>query len=406
MVLGFNIIFAATGYTISNVASWAYQNYINYYNQSVAKQIAESAANLASSNITMTPNWRDGYSNVSFNGGTFSVTCISTAADSGRVHVCVSATYSGVTSVDSILLGLTKFSKFAYFSNVEGGINWATGDTVFGPFHSQDKLTVNGSPVFEGKTSSLLGYTKSPSSSTPQFLGGFESGVNIPLPASFNNMDSIAQNGGYWLHGKTDVYITLQRNGTVAFRYSAWTVAPFKVMKIDSLPFNRVVAVDSCNVHIRGILMGQLTIACTQKVVSTSKAGNIWLDSSVVCNTDPLKTDSSSDMLGLVCDNGIWIKDTAYQNIPANGFTIQASMLSRTSGFGAENYDSRPVAGQINMLGGIQQYQRQAVGQLGGTPQHVVNGFGKNYRYDNRLLINSPPFYPTTGTYEVLTWYE
>jgi hypothetical protein len=404
MVLGFNIIFAATGYTISNVAWWAYQNYESYYFKSVAREIAGSAANMAASNITMTPNWRDGYTNITFNGGTYSVTCLSTAADSGRVRVCVVSNFSGISYTDTVLLGLTRFSKFAYFSNVEGSINWATGDTIWGPFHSQDRLTINGSPVFQGKTSSLLGYTKNPTSSTPQFNGGFESGVNIPLPASFNNMDSIAQNGGYWLHGTKDVYIYLRGDGRAIFRYNAWTVPSFKVMKLDSFPFNQVIAVDSCNVHVRGILQGQLTIACTQKTGSSTKAGNIWLDSSVVCFSDPLKVDTSKDMLGLVCDNGLWIKDTAYQNIQVNGFTIQASMLSRTSGFGAQNYSSRPIAGQIQLLGGVQQYQRQAVGTLNNGA--IDHGFGKNYRYDTRLLINGPPFYPTTGTYEVLSWYE
>jgi hypothetical protein len=408
MVLGFNIIFAIVGYTISNVASWAYQNYVDYYNRSVAREIAGSAANMGATNITITPNWRVGYPKTNFNGGTFYDSCISTAADSGRVRLCVVATYDGISYTDTVLLGLTKFSKFAYFSNVEGGINWATGDTVWGPFHSQDQLTVNGSPVFEGRTTSLLGYVKSPSSSTPQFLGGYESGVNIPLPANFNNMDSIAQAGGIWLHGTKDVYITLYGNAKAVLRYKAWTVAPFMIVKIDSFPFtlHQVIAVDSCNVHLRGVLRGQLTIACTQKTGSSTKAGNFWLDSSVVCFSDPLQVDTSKDMLGLVCDNGLWIKDTAYQNIPANGFTIQASMLSRTMGFGAENYNTRPIAGQINMLGGVQQYQRQAVGTLGGSPAHIVTGFGKNYRYDNRLLLVSPPFYPTTGTYEVLSWYE
>jgi hypothetical protein len=57
-------------------------------------------------------------------------------------------------------------------------------------------------------------------------------------------------------------------------------------------------------------------------------------------------------------------------------------------------------------MGGIQQYQRQAVGTTGGTPVHIVSGFGKNYQYDTRLMIMSPPSYPNTGAYEVLSWYE
>jgi hypothetical protein len=56
------------------------------------------------------------------------------------------------------------------------------------------------------------------------------------------------------------------------------------------------------------------------------------------------------------------------------------------------------------MLGGIQQYQRGPVGTFSGSS--IVSGFRKNYRYDERLMIDSPPLYPTTGSYEVLSWYE
>jgi hypothetical protein len=146
--------------------------------------------------------------------------------------------------------------------------------------------------------------------------------------------------------------------------------------------------------------------------MSSTAAGNFWLDSSIVYKSDPIVYPDSIDMLGLVCTNGLWIKDTAYNN--TNGFTLQASMLSITSGLGAEHYDTRGpggtkgYCGQINLLGGIQQYQRQAVGTIGGSPPntYIASGFGKNYKYDNRLMIMSPPMYPTTGAYEVLSWFE
>lgn len=409
MVMGFNIMFAAMGFTISNVADWAYKNYVGYYERSVARQIAGSAANMAASELTFTPNWRVGssnasmFTNVSFMGGTYTIT--TTDMDSARVRIEVVATYDSVTYTDTLLLGLSKFSKFAYFSNIEGTIYWTTGDTVWGPFHTQDQMKINGNPVFEGRTTALKGYTKT-TGSKPQFLGGYQGGLNIPLPPNINSMDSVAKLGGLWLHGRNDIFMNLKPNGTVSISKMSWTAAPFKILTIDSLPFNHVIAVDSCNVHLKGFLKGQLTISCSQTGMTSTAAGNFWLDSSVVYNTNPLTNPASTDMLGLVCDNILWIKDTSYQNIPANGFTIQASMLSRAGGFGAQNYSTRPYAGQINLLGGIQQYQRQPVGTLGGTPVHIITGFGKNYRYDSRLMIMSPPMYPSTGAYEVLSWFE
>ncbi len=416
MVMGFNIIFAAMGFTISNVADWAYKNYVGYYERTVARQIGGSAANIAASDLTFTPNWRVGssnastYTNIPLMGGRYTIT--TTDMDSARVRINVIATYDSVTYTDTLLLGLSNFSKFAYYSRYEGSINWATGDTVWGPFHTQDKMTISGNPVFEGRTTSLNGYTKT-SGSSPQFLGGYQTGVNIPLPATINSLDSMAKLNGLWLHGKKDIFMDFRRDGTISLRYNAWSTAPFRILRVDSLPFNGVIGVDSCNVHVKGRLRGRVTVSCSQSgISSTTTAGNFWLDSSIVYKSDPTIYPDSTDMLGLVCDNGLWIKDTSYNNITSRGFNLQASMLSRTSGLGAENYSTRGpggvtgYCGQLNLLGGVQQYQRQAVGTLGGTPVHIVSGFGKNYRYDTRLMIMSPPLYPTTGAYEVLSWFE
>ena len=46
MVMGFNIIFASMSFTISNVADWGYKNYVGYYERTVGRQIAASAANI------------------------------------------------------------------------------------------------------------------------------------------------------------------------------------------------------------------------------------------------------------------------------------------------------------------------------------------------------------------------
>ncbi len=109
-------------------------------------------------------------------------------------------------------------------------------------------------------------------------------------------------------------------------------------------------------------------------------------------------------MLGICCDNNVIVSDNANNDNPATGVTIQASLLCRSGGLTAENYSTRPFSGTLTLLGGVQQYQRGPVGTSSGPS--IVSGFQKNYRYDNRLMIGSPPLYPTTGTYEVLSWYE
>lgn len=399
MVMGFNMVFAVMGFNLSKSATDAYDNYVSYYNRTVARHIASSAANLAASAVTFTPNWRDGYSNVSFLGGTFS--CTMTNLDSGRIKAAISSSYNGVDYAQEIVLGLSKFSKFAYYSVNEGGIYFINGDTVWGPIHTQDKIYVAGNtpgPTFMGKATSRLGIQKQTASAKPNFLGGYQSGVNIALPADLSNMRGIAQSGGRYF-SKKNLFMEFHSNGTVTWRDGSWTATP-TTEPISTFAPNGVMVADSANIHVKGVLDGRLTITALRGATGT---GKVRFDSSIVYKDNPV-TGSSDDMLGIVADDSLVISNNANNNNPANGVKIHATMLSKDQGLGAEHYNTRPIAGTLTIIGGIQQKNRGAVGTFSGGA--INHGFQKNYRYDDRLLVTSPPSYPNTGAYEVLSWFE
>jgi len=399
MVMGFNIVFAVMGFNLSKSATDAYDNYVSYYNRSVARQIASSAANMAATAVTFTPNWRDGYSNVDFGGGRF--TCIMADLDSGRIKATVNSHYNGVDYTAEIVLGLSKFSKFAYYSYDENGIYFINGDTVWGPIHTQSKLYVAGNspgPTFMGKATSKLGIQKQTASAKPNFLGGYQSGVDINLPTDLSNMRGIAQAGGRYF-SKKNLFMEFHSNGTVTWRDGSWTAAA-TTESISTFAPNGVMVADSANIRVKGVLDGQLTITALRGATGT---GKVYFDSSVVYKDNPMN-GPSDDMLGIVADDSLVITNNANNNNPANGVKIHATMLSKDQGLGAEQYNNRPIAGTLTILGGIQQKERGAVGTFSGG---VLNkGFQKNYRYDDRLLVSSPPSYPNTGAYEVLSWFE
>jgi hypothetical protein len=56
------------------------------------------------------------------------------------------------------------------------------------------------------------------------------------------------------------------------------------------------------------------------------------------------------------------------------------------------------VGGQISKVGGY-------TGVFSGTT--IIHGFlpGGTY-YDDRLINDAPPFFPTTGNFEVVSWFE
>ena len=405
MVMGFNIVFAIMGFNLSKTATDAYDNYVSYYNRSVARHIASSAANMAASAITFTPNWRDGYSNISFGGGTFS--CTMSDLDSGRIKATITSNYYGVAYASEITLGLSKFSKFAYYSMNEGGIYFANTDSVFGPIHTQDKLYISGStpgPTFMGKATSKLGIQKQTPSAKPNFLGGYQSGVDIALPTDLSNMRGIAKtaapnNGKYF--SKQNIFMEFKGDGTVTWRVGSWTASATTEL-ISTFAPNGVMVADSANIHVKGVMKGQLTITALRGAVG-SGTGKVRFDSSVVYKDNPL-AGPSTDMLGIVADDSLIIADNANNNDPSKGVNIHATMLSKDQGLGAEHHSTRPIAGALTLLGGIQQKNRNAVGTLSGGS--INHGFRKNYRYDDRLLVTSPPSYPNTGAYEVLSWFE
>jgi hypothetical protein len=110
-------------------------------------------------------------------------------------------------------------------------------------------------------------------------------------------------------------------------------------------------------------------------------------------------------VLGLVCETNVVVADNAENN---SNCVVQASVFTRTGSFGAENYNTRPVSGELHLLGSMVQEQRGAVGTFAGST--IKSGFSKRYRYDTRLSDPNfrPPFYPGfyTKTLAIKNWWE
>ncbi len=405
LAMGFTILCLMSGLNMSRVSLDAFKNAIQYQETTNIHNIAQAGTNFACNQIFTTPNWRTGFTNVPFGGGTFSVSVnmVVNGNDSSRIQIITGAAYQGQTDSIKILLQPSLFSKFAYFSDNEPStINWTTGDTVWGPYHSNTKLYVDGNPVFNGKATSLNGIVKANKSDNPQFNGGFQSGISITMPSDLSSLQGKAQQtgGGFYLATSSDFYLTFNSNGTVNYRTGtsgSWTTKTLAAFAGN----NKVVVVNGGNIHIKGVVNGQVTIAALS---SSGSNGQVWIDSSVVYNKNPLDPNispASTDMLGICATNNIEITSNTNNNNPANGINIQASIFSLKGGFGADSATTKKASGSIHLLGGVSQAVRQAVGVVGGT-----HGYLKSYYYDNRFLVAAPPCFPTTGSYEILEWWE
>jgi hypothetical protein len=428
LVLGFSMIFLVATQNFGTISTRAVDNMVDYTNETVSHDIAVSGANMAANAIFLDNSWTTGYSNVDFNDGKLNVTVQIVDAFKNIKKIISQGTFGGITRKVEVTLSPSKFSKFAYYSVSEGGsIWWTENDTVWGPFHTQDYMRVHRHPVFYGKATtkkSLIYYT-SKGADQPYFYGGFEQGIDLPLPADgLSPIKTDAQaNGwdipqttsdhtvqtwhcnhgwgkhtspcsnGYWETGTVTAvdtaYITFVADSV---RIKLGYEKPETTYLTQDIAPNGVIYVEGMDMRLKGTVKGQYTVA---------SENDIYLDDDIVYSQDPRDYPNSTDLLGIVAKDKVLITENAANNDDIN---IHASIYSETEGFGAENYSSRPRSGNINLLGGMIQNERQAVGTFSGATIH--SGFAKRYMYDNRLLISSPPSFPGTGSYEIVSWLE
>jgi hypothetical protein len=78
--------------------------------------------------------------------------------------------------------------------------------------------------------------------------------------------------------------------------------------------------------------------------------------------------------------------------------------------FYVQDYSTKPKGSPLNtlkLMGGVIQRARGPVGTLTtDTSGNLVlnSGYQKNYNYDTRMADNPPPYFPTTGGYDRISW--
>ncbi|MEK6572599.1 MAG: hypothetical protein AABZ61_14595, partial [Bacteroidota bacterium] len=148
-------------------------------------------------------------------------------------------------------------------------------------------------------------------------------------------------------------------------------------------------------VHVQGTLDGRLSISSLQ---------DLYIEDNIMYEKNPLQ-GYSDDMLGLVTENYVYVADNAANNSDCE---IHAAIFSRAKSFMAEHYNTRPVSGQLRLIGSIVQDTRGAVGTFSGST--ITHGFSKRYRYDPRLADPNvrPPYFPGffTKTLQISGWWE
>ena len=171
-------------------------------------------------------------------------------------------------------------------------------DTVWGPFHTQDFMRVYRHPVFYGKatTKKKLIYYTSKKKDKPKFYGGFEKGVNLPLPTDgVDNIEPEADDDGFKINGQDTVYMTFDYDSLkYRFAYSDEDT----VVYLPSVAPNGIIFAKNSVIRLKGIVQGQYSVVSS----GPSGKGKIYLDDDIIFNQDPRTNPGSTDLLGIIAE--------------------------------------------------------------------------------------------------------
>jgi len=398
LIVGIGSLMMVTILNLNKFSTSVFDNSVNHFEVGIAKVIAESGLNLAASNLSRNGDWEPVGSPYSYMG-TDNLKIIT--RDSNGVKIVTSiGSYKGKTHTVEIKIKMANFSEYAYFSNIEGAIWWTGTDSVFGPFHTNDDLFVQGHPYFAGPTTShggIVQYYTDQATDEPTIVGSYTSGITIAIPTNgIKGLSSKASAGGYVFSGHPEVFVEFVSD---SIKYKFSETDPYTTVLSNTLAPNGIIYVDNGDLRIKGTVKGKWSIGSNQSV---------YLDDDIVYADVPdpsNKYDTSTDLLGILALNDVIITDNKENSEDIN---INAAIYCETGGFTAENYGTRDPAGSINLIGGITQEHREKVGEftVSGSTKTIVSGFSRNYKYDNRLQRMVPPYFPNTNTFKIVSWLE
>lgn len=349
-----------------------------------------------------------------------------------------------------------------------GRIWFYGGDRIRGPAHSNNKdgseFQVNWGaatqPIFEDQvTSSGSFITYAPTNPTTEAnfaqiykagSRGYELGVDdIPLPSSSDMQKEAAwgpngaypgtngvylpPGGGIYIRGDSAVVMQLDGLGRQQFRITQGAnTTTVTIDKQNDVMYRQVNsgAVTTLPGSGNGVVYstGHITslsgtiadnvVGGSPAYVTHRSAFTIATDvnnNKNITVTNPIKhktaynpalaphatANLSAGTMGLIGRN-VTVAAGAPTNMQIDAVILAGSSSTADGSFSVADYNTKKPVGTLKVLGGIIQKARGPVGTLSGNT--IATGYSKDYWYDARMADNPPPFFPTTGGYDKISW--
>ncbi|MCA9730961.1 DUF4900 domain-containing protein [candidate division KSB1 bacterium] len=350
--------------------------------------------------------------NIAVGNGSYTTTIDPDDANTGTYikgySITVSAMVGDISRSVSSHVRTSTFGKYAYLTGSEGGTIWFTSsDLVEGPLHSNDRISITGTPTFMGKVTSSATSFNQGSGYNPDFQAGYQLGVpQVTFPVLQDVIDNyLLENGGSSpaltidARFTRDSEITFNADGTMTYSvwyYNSWGSKIYIINNqvVDLASISGMINVKG-DVRVKGTINGQVTLLASDNIYITDDI--LYHDSDV----NGIPSSSSTDLLGMISVKNVIVADNTANRTDC---TINGAILTLGDSFTVENYASGSHRGVLSIYGSLSQKVRGPVGTFGGW--YGATGYNKNYHYDQRLNSMVPPYFPTTGQYEVTNWTE
>ena len=433
LILGFIFIFMVMGFLWGNLATRSVENHSSYYKSTIAHNIAVSGANLALNEIFKDETWESGIADKNFEHGKLNVN-LTVSSDSSKLITSIGS-FMGTNEVVKIKILKSTFAKYAWFiSNSTGstGRSFSSGDTVWGGFHSNEFINIDGDPVFFGKVSTEKGIKMSPGSN-PEFLGGFTTGITVPFDTKydFSSQETAAalgnNMGGNCMFNGENLWLTFNSNGTVTYRTGANNLVDDSskystpvTVPISQLAPTGIIYVSKGDIYMSGTLNGQVTVVANQS--SGKGGGNIYFTDDMVYTTSPMvrndegiyeANNNCTDMMGIIASNNVVISSSSesggmQNNIIDKDIHIDAAIYCESGGFYLEDLGNsvNSPTGTIYLRGSMAAGKEESIAIIDKNTKTVKAGYTRSVVLDDRFLIYPPKYFPYSSGYEIISWFE
>ncbi len=430
-IAGLSLIVTTILMRVGKTSTDSADSYSEYYGRTMAHNIALAGANVGTQLLLADPTYKTARKD-SFGGGSYSFK-IDSLNPQGDRRLTVSAQirlYDNISEKSTIgdtvkaVFRRTPFSKYGYFSESErnvyrsptsnttsGGNMWkTTGDSIFGPAHTNLRWNLGGTPYFHDKvtagTSPLLSGGPG-GAGNPVYNAGYQWGITVSRPAArLNELEALASSNGRFFNGGSDVGLTFDASGSVRVKipWSTGAVRDTVYASIAALAPNGIIVGKSIDIRVQGTYQGQATVVARTGTSTGALKGNVWFQDNLVAATNPATNPNSTDMMGIVAERMAYIATTGVTRTSASTTTVQAAIYTHNGTFSVENYNGCGVHGKFFLHGGLALSGSTNFNTVSGGS--ITNGMSKNFRHDSRFLTQSPPYFPFSDKYELVSWWE